>query len=66
MNCKVCSANAKTVTKWNGSQPEDADIYSIWRCENGHHFYTRSQWQEGDYKTDFIDPKDLPSVTHFH
>ena len=67
MNCKICSANATTVSTWNGSQIEQGkpDVYSVWRCENGHHFYTLSKWQEADYKTDFIDPKDLASVRHF-
>jgi hypothetical protein len=32
MNCKVSSADSKTVTKWNGSQPEHgkSDVSSIW------------------------------------
>jgi len=68
MNCRFCSADAKTVSTWNGSQVEHgkSDVYSVWRCETGHHFYTRSVWQGAEYKMDFIDPKDLGSVMHIN
>jgi hypothetical protein len=64
MNCKVCSAEAQTVTTWKNSQsePHKPDIYSVWRCENGHHFYTLSKWDGLHYKTEFVDPKDMQYI----
>jgi hypothetical protein len=45
MNCKVCSTNAQIVTTWNRSKSkqEKPNIFSVWRCENGHQFYTLSK-----------------------
>jgi hypothetical protein len=61
MNCQICSTNAKTVTTWNSKQPDYRKpvIYSVWQCEEGHHFYTQSKWVGLRYKTEFVDPKDM-------
>jgi hypothetical protein len=64
MNCNICSTNAQTVTTWKDSQPQKSkpDIYSIWLCENGHHFYTLSTWVGKHYQTAFVDPKDMQYI----
>ena len=61
MNCQICSINAQTVTTWNGKQPEHGKlvIYSVWECEQGHHFYTQSKWDGLRYKTEFVNPQDM-------
>jgi hypothetical protein len=61
MNCKICSTDAQTLTTWNGGQPEQGKlvIYSVWQCEEGHHFYTKSKWDGLRYKTEFVDPNDM-------
>ena len=66
MNCNICSTNAQTVTTWNDSPPKNGkpNIYSVWLCENGHHFYTVSKWQGQHYKTDLVDPKDMQFIRH--
>jgi hypothetical protein len=66
MNCNICSTTAQTVATWHGTQTEQGkpDIYSVWQCENGHHFYTLSTWQERHYKTNLIDPKDVQFIRH--
>jgi len=66
MNCKICSTNAQTVTTWDDSNPNHRkpDIYSVWRCENGHHFYTISKWDGKHYKTDFVGPDDMQFIKY--
>lgn len=61
MNCQICSTNAQTLTTWNSGHAErgKAIIYSVWQCEQGHHFYTQSKWAGLRYKTEFVDPKDM-------
>ena len=61
MNCRICTTDAQTVTTWDDCNREHRkpDIYSVWKCENGHHFYTLSKWQGKHYKTDFVDPEDV-------
>ena len=67
MNCTICSTIAQTVTTWNDAQPEHPkpDVYSVWRCEKGHHFYTVSKWEEKHYKTDFVVPENMPLMNSF-
>jgi hypothetical protein len=66
MNCNICSTTAQTVTTWNDSQTKNGkpNVYSVWRCENGHHFFTLSKWQGQQYKTDLVDPKDMQYINH--
>jgi len=66
MNCKICSTDAQTVTTWRNSNPEHRkpDVYSVWRCGNGHHFYTLSKWEGKRYKTDLVRPEDMQFIKY--
>ena len=66
MNCKICSTDAQTLTIWRNIDPEQRkpDVYAVWKCENGHYFYTLSRWDEKRYKTNLVRPEDMQFIKY--
>ena len=64
MNCRFCSTNAQTLTRWSGKPTEEGKpvTYAVWKCEQGHYFYTQHQSEGARYKTEFVELRDMHFV----
>ena len=64
MNCKYCSTSAQTLTTWSGRQTDEGKpvIYDVWKCEQGHHFYTQRRLEGMVYKTEYVELRDMHFV----
>ena len=64
MNCKHCSSPAQTISLWSGKQTEEGNpvTYAVWRCDQGHYFYTQSQSEGVRHKTEFVELRDMHFV----